>query len=128
MVKSEHNYIYGFEKLEVWKNSITLAKLVYNITANFPKNETYGLTSQIRRAIVSVSSNIAEGSSKNSYKDQARFSEMAYGSLLEVLDQLIISYELEYINEECYIECRNQIEVLSRQLNAYKNSQITRIM
>ena len=128
MVKSEHNYIYGFEKLEVWKNSITLAKLVYNITANFPKNETYGLTSQIRRAIVSVSSNIAEGSSKNSYKDQARFSEMAYGSLLEVLNQLIISYELEYINEECYIECRNQIEVLSRQLNAYKNSQITRIM
>ena len=128
MVKSEHNYIYGFEKLEVWKNSITLAKLVYNITANFPKNETYGLTSQIRRAIVSVSSNIAEGSSKNSYKDQARFSEMAYGSLLEVLNQLIISYELEYINEECYVECRNQIEVLSRQLNAYKNSQITRIM
>ena len=128
MVKSEHNYIYGFEKLEVWKNSITLAQLVYNITANFPKNETYGLTSQIRRAIVSVSSNIAEGSSKNSYKDQARFSEMAYGSLLEVLNQLIISYELEYINEECYIECRNQIEVLSRQLNAYKNSQITRIM
>lgn len=128
MVKSENNYIYGFEKLEVWKNSITLAKLVYNITYNFPKNETYGLTSQIRRAIVSVSSNIAEGSSKNSYKDQARFSEMAYGSLLEVLNQLIISYELEYINEECYIECRNQIEALSRQLNAYKNSQISRIM
>lgn len=128
MVKTKHNYIYGFEKLEVWKNSIVLAKLIYNITNNFPKNETYGLISQIRRAIVSVSSNIAEGSSKNSYKDQARFSEIAYGSLLEVLNQLIISYELEYINEDCYLECRNQIEVLSRQLNAYKNSQITRIM
>ncbi len=126
MVNLNESYKFGFEKLEVWQNSIQLSKLIYYLTLSFPKEETYGLTSQIRRAMISVSSNIAEGSSKNSLKDQARFSEIAFGSLLEVLNQIILAYELSYISEENYIDCRNKIEIISRQLNALRKSQMDR--
>ncbi len=126
MVNLNESYKFGFEKLEVWQNSIQLSKLIYYLTLSFPKEEIYGLTSQIRRAMISVSSNIAEGSSKNSLKDQARFSEIAFGSLLEVLNQIILAYELSYISEENYIDCRNKIEIISRQLNALRKSQMDR--
>ena len=126
MVNLNESYKFGFEKLEVWQNSIQLSKLIYYLTLSFPKEETYGLTSQIRRAMISVSSNIAEGSSKNSLKDQARFSEIAFGSLLEVLNQIILAFELSYISEENYIDCRNKIEIISRQLKALKKSQVER--
>lgn len=126
MVNLNESYKFGFEKLEVWQNSIQLSKLIYYLILSFPKEETYGLTSQIRRAMISVSSNIAEGSSKNSLKDQARFSEIAFGSLLEVLNQIILAFELSYISEENYIDCRNKIEIISRQLNALKKSQVER--
>ena len=126
MVNLNESYKFGFEKLEVWQNSIQLSKLIYYLTLSFPKEKTYGLTSQIRRAMISVSSNIAEGSSKNSLKDQARFSEIAFGSLLEVLNQIILAFELSYISEENYIDCRNKIEIISRQLNALKKSQVER--
>ena len=126
MVNLNESYKFGFEKLEVWQNSIQLSKLIYYLTLSFPKEEIYGLTSQIRRAMISVSSNIAEGSSKNSLKDQARFSEIAFGSLLEVLNQIILAFELSYISEENYIDCRNKIEIISRQLNALKKSQVKR--
>ena len=101
MVNLNESYKFGFEKLEVWQNSIQLSKLIYYLT---------------RRAMISVSSNIAEGSSKNSLKDQARFSEIAFGSLLEVLNQIILAFELSYISEENYIDCRNKIEIISRQI------------
>lgn len=78
------NFVYGFEKLIVWQKSIELAKIIYSITSKFPKNETYGLSSQIQRAVVSISSNIAEGYVKYSPKEQIKFSEIAYGSLMEV--------------------------------------------
>lgn len=119
-----HNF--GFEKLDVWNSSIELSKLVYDVTNSFPTDEKYGLVSQIRRAVVSISSNIAEGSSKVSLKDQARFSEIAYGSLMEVLNQIIIAKNFGYISQESYLTVRNEIEKVSRQLNAYKNSQIRR--
>jgi four helix bundle protein len=119
-----HNF--GFEKLDVWNSSIELSKLVYDVTNSFPTDEKYGLVSQIRRAVVSISSNIAEGSSKASLKDQARFSEIAYGSLMEVLNQIIIAKNFGYISQELYLTVRNEIEKVSRQLNAYKNSQIRR--
>lgn len=86
MIKTGKNYQYGFEKPDVWHNSIEFAKLIYTITNILPTYELYGLTSQIRRAAVSISSNIAEGSSKKSMKDQARFSKIAFKSLLEVLN------------------------------------------
>lgn len=117
---------YGFEKLEVWKASIKLAKLIYKTTSEFPNEEKFGLVSQIKRAVTSVSSNIVEGSGKKSLKDQARYTEISYASLLEVLNQLRLAYELEFISESKICELRLEIENLSKQLNALKNSQIRR--
>ena len=119
-------YEYNFEKLEVWKFSIEFAKKVYEITESFPDIEKFGLVSQIRRAVVSLSSNVAEGSAKQSLKDQARFTEMAFGSLMEILNQMILSFKLKFIKEKDYIDIRNYIENLSRQLNALKKSQLKR--
>ena len=119
-------YEYNFEKLEVWKYSIEFAKNIYEITEKFPDIEKFGLVSQIRRAVVSVSSNIAEGSAKQSLKDQARFTEIAFGSLMEILNQIILSVKLKFIKEKDYIDIREHIENLSRQLNALKKSQLKR--
>ena len=119
-------YEYNFEKLEVWKLSIDFAKKVYEITESFPDIEKFGLISQIRRAVVSISSNVAEGYAKQSLKDQARFTEMAFGSLMEILNQMILSFKLKFIKEKDYIDIRNYIENLSRQLNALKKSQLKR--
>ncbi len=118
---------YSFEKLEVWKNSINFAKLIYKITAKFPSDEKFGIVNQIRRATVSISSNIAEGSGKNSLRDQARFIEIAYGSLLETLNQIILSYELSFIKYNEYCLLREKIESIARQLNALKKSQVKRL-
>jgi len=120
------NYVYSFEKLMVWQKSIELAKQIYSITSNFPKEEIYGLTSQIRRAVISISSNIAEGYVKSSSKEQIRFSEIAYGSLMEVLNQVIIAKEIGYISEANYLSIRQGIEEISRMLNALRNSQINK--
>ena len=120
----EHKF--GFEKLEVWQSAIDLSKLIYSATSYFPQIELYGLVSQLRRAVISISSNIAEGSCKSSLKDQARFSEIAFGNLMEVLNQIIIAKNLDYISEGKYLECRTVIEKISRQLNAFKNSQLRR--
>lgn len=88
------SYIYSFERLEVWQKSGKLVEQVYHYTRQFPVEEKYGLANQLRRASVSVSSNIAEGSARWSKKDKARFHELAYGSLIEVLNQLILSNDL----------------------------------
>ena len=117
------NYVYSFEKLIVWQKSIELAKQIYSTTSNFPKEEIYGLSSQIRRAVVSISSNIAEGYVKSSSKEQIRFSEIAYGSLMEVLNQVIIAKEIGYVSEVDYLSIRQNIEEISRMLNALRNSQ-----
>ncbi len=117
---------FSFEKLNVWQNSIDFVENIYKITDKFPKSEIYCLTSQTRRAVISVPSNIAEGSTRKSFKDQARYSEIAFGSLLETLTQLIIAYKLKYINEDDFNSLRIEIEKISRQLNALKNSQIER--
>lgn len=117
---------YSFENLTVWKESLKLSVLIYNITKQFPKEETYGLTSQIKRAIVSVSSNIAEGSSKSSMKDQTRFSEIAFGSLMEVLNQIILACKLNYIDYKKYEEIREEIDYVAKLLSGYRKSQIER--
>jgi four helix bundle protein len=116
--------IYSFEKLEVWQLSRQLTSRVYKISKTFPEEEKFGLTSQIRRAMVSVCSNIAEGGSRNSYKDKARFTGMAFTSLMEVLNQLIISFDLEYINEKEYINIRSKINPIANMLNALHKSQL----
>ncbi len=100
---------------------------VYKLTGQFPDSEKYNLTSQIRRAAVSITCNLSEGTSRSSFKDQARFSEIAYGSLLEVLNLLIVAKDLNLILEENFSELRSQIETLASQISGLKKSQLQRI-
>lgn len=113
---------FSFEKLEVWKRAKDLTLEIYKITRQFPDEEKFGLVSQLRRATVSISSNIAEGSSRKSRKDQARFYIIAFGSAIEVLNQLIISNELEYISEDQYKELREELEIMMAMLNRLHDS------
>lgn len=115
---------YPFEKLEVWILSKKLCIEVYRLSDNFPAKEIYGLRAQVTKAAVSVSSNIAEGSSRTSRKDQAHFSQIAYSSLMETVCQLIIAQELGYIGERDYEAIRASIEVISNKLNALRNYQL----
>lgn len=87
------------KNLEVWKISILIVKNLYSLTENFPKNETYGLTNQLRRASISISSNIAEGASRNSILERKRFYEIARSSAVEIDTQLEIALLLNYIDK-----------------------------
>ncbi len=117
-------YLYAFEKLEVWKESIKLVKEIYVLTNNFPENEKFGLVSQLRRATISISSNLAEGTSRSTDKDKAHYTTMAYSSTMEILNQLIISNELKFIDEKSYLETREHIYKISNMLNALRKSQL----
>jgi four helix bundle protein len=98
----EREHKLTFEKLQVWHAAKDFALQIYGVTKGFPGSELYGLVSQMNRAAVSVMSNIAEGSSRTSRKDQAHFSQMAYSSLMEVACQLQLALELKYCNSQAY--------------------------
>ncbi|HPS83584.1 MAG TPA: four helix bundle protein [Bacteroidales bacterium] len=117
-------FTYSFEKLEAWKESKVLSKMVYKFTVTFPDYEKFGLVTQMRRAVISVCSNLAEGSSRISAKDQAHFYQIAYGSLMELLNQIIISGELGFIEDSIVSQSRDQIEKVSRMINALRNQRL----
>lgn len=113
--------IYGFEKLKVWQESRQLVVIVYEHTRQFPSDEKFGLTAQIRRSAISVASNIAEGSGRSSIKDRQKFYRIAYGSLMELLNQLIIAVDLGMISEDLLnVEFRPLIEKISLSLYTLK--------
>ena len=116
-------YSYSFEKLQVWQKSICLVKGIYEITQLFPKEERYGITDQIRRSVISIPTNIAEGVARKTNKDQAYFSTIAFGSLTELINLLIIARELEYLSVDSYESCRAQIDEVARMLNGLRKSQ-----
>lgn len=117
-------YNYSFEKLHVWIESKELTKEIYQITGQFPFEEKFGMTSQLRRACVSICSNIAEGVSRSSKKEKAHFTTIAFSSAVEVVNQLIICLELEFISLTQYISARKKIESITNKLNALRKSQI----
>ena len=119
--------LYSFEKLEIWKRAKQLSTDIYTLTKHFPEEEKFGITNQLRRSAISVSSNLAEGSTRKTSKDQARFSEIAYGSLMEALNLLILSDELGYITTEVLMNLRKNIDELANMINAYHKSQLRRI-
>ncbi|MDD3582250.1 MAG: four helix bundle protein [Desulfobacca sp.] len=90
----------SFRDLDVWRKSIDLVKEIYQITGKFPPSEIYGLTNQIRRAAVSIPSNIAEGQGRNSAKEFRQFLGIALGSIAEIETQLIIAQEIGYLSNE----------------------------
>jgi four helix bundle protein len=118
---------YPFEKLRVWQAARDLSRAVYLVTGKFPQRELYGLISQCNRAAISVAANLAEGSSRQSRKDQAHFSEIAYGSLMELACLLILSRDLGILPDVSEQDLRRSIEQLSPQLNALHRSQRSRI-
>ena len=94
--------MFNFEKLDVWQKAIDFADFVYKHTRNFPTDERFGLTNQMRRAAVSISSNIAEGTSRMSQTDFARFIEIATGSVFEVVSQAFVGRRQGFLNEETF--------------------------
>ena len=100
------------------------ANEIFEATKKFPSEEIFGLTNQIRRAAVSVTANIAEGSSRKSKKDFAHFLQISYSSLVEVLSHLFIAYDLEYFNEKVFITAKKDINKISNKINALYNSQL----
>lgn len=121
------SYQFSFEKLEVWQMARMLASEVYKTTQSFPSEEKYSLISQIRRSAVSVSANIAEGTTRQTAKDQAHFTTISFSSLMELFNHLIIASDLGYIKEQELIEFRSKIQPLSVKLSNLKASQVKRI-
>ncbi|WP_442902126.1 four helix bundle protein [Flexistipes sp.] len=117
------DYVFPFEKLEVWKLSKAFATKIYKNTENFPNEEKFGLVSQLRRAAVSVASNLAEGSSRKSKKDQAHFSQIAYSSLMEVLCQLEIARDIGYISKNDLQDLRSDASKIAYMINSLRRSQ-----
>lgn len=120
-------YQFSFEKLEVWKLARELTSLLYRTTSKFPPDERFGLVSQIRRAAVSVAANIAEGSSRMSPKDQARFTVFSFSSLIEVFNHLTIAKDLGYIDEFLLQDYRKKIQLLSVKLSNYRATQLKKV-
>ena len=112
----------ALEILRVYQTSRDLVKTIYSVLAAYPSNEQYALCDQLRRASVSVPSNIAEGMSRSSDKEKAHFIEISYGSLMEVLCQMEISKELNYVTEEQMKDIENQITIIAKQLSKLRTT------
>ena len=116
-------YVFPFEKLEMWEKAVELVTDIYTVTKSFPREEVFGITAQIRRSAVSVASNIAEGATRISPKDRANFSVIAFSSLMELINQLEIATRLGFLEREGYNQIRINVEMISRMLIAFRNSQ-----
>lgn len=112
-----------FKEIIAWQKSHQLTLEIYNITKNFPKNEEYSLTSQIRRCAVSIPSNIAEGFKRKTQKESERFYNISEGSLEELKYQLILSKDLKYIEDQQFNSMYNQAEEVGKVLHSWKTSQ-----
>lgn len=110
----KENIVRTHRDLDVWKKSIDLVTLIYKYTAEYPKDEVYGLTSQIRRCAVSIPSNIAEGSARTTKKDFSYFLAIALGSVAELETQLIISRNLNYLSEAVLDELISELISIRR--------------
>ncbi|WP_363331727.1 four helix bundle protein [Flavobacterium sp.] len=111
----------------VWNDAKEITKTIYQLTASFPSSEKFGLSAQLRRAAVSICSNIAEGSARSSYKDQAHFTNIAFGSTVEIVNQLILAFELNFLEESQYLDLRKSLLGLSNKLNSLRNTQLSRM-
>src|SRR3989338_4323228 len=116
-MNEESKKIRSFTDLDTWKEGHVLVLMIYKITKDFPREESFGLISQLRRAGVSFTSNIAEGFSRKSYKDKAHFYSISLGSLTEVENQIIIAKDIDYIDLETFNKLILQIYELHKMTN-----------
>jgi len=114
--------MFRFEKFDVWQKAIDFADQVYSKTAKFPNDERFGLTSQMRRAAVSMSSNIAKGSSRSSDVDFARFLKIPYGSLMEVVSQAMIAKRQGMLSEDSFDQLSSDAERIARMLSGLRGT------
>lgn len=110
-------YIKSYKELIVWQKSVQLVKEVYLLTDNFPKSEIYGITSQMRRASISIPSNIAEGYGRKSTKEYTQFYSISYGSALELETQIIISKELKLADSDKFLKAELLMKEILKMLN-----------
>ncbi|TAJ13015.1 four helix bundle protein [Patescibacteria group bacterium] len=114
--------ISSYKKLVVWQKSMTLVVNIYEATNKFPASERFGLISQMQRASISIPSNIAEGSERNTKKDFAQFIHIALGSTSELETQIDIAFRLKFINSEKYSELEKQVIEIKKMLVSLKLS------
>jgi four helix bundle protein len=115
-MKMEESMKKPHKRLDVWNKSIDLTIDIYKISETFPRAEVYGLTGQMRRAVVSIPSNIAEGAARQTKKEFMNYLHMAQGSLSELDTQLVICSRLGYISTDTYKEIENKTETISKML------------
>jgi four helix bundle protein len=114
--------MFRFEKFDVWQDAVQFATTIYESTRAFPREEQFGLTAQMRRAAVSISSNIAEGSSRSSDRDFSRFVEVAYGSLMEVVAQAFIAKSQSLLAASQFDKLYADAESIARKLSGLRNT------
>jgi len=119
-------FTFPFERLEVHRLALDFVDLVYNLTDKFPREEKYGIVSQARISASSVAANIAEGSARISAKEQARYSEIAFGSLAETFSHLLAAQRRDYLEKEQVDNLRPLVFELSNKINALRKSQMKR--
>ena len=112
--------MHNFRKLGIWQKSRALVKEVYRLTPTFPDHEKFGLRTQIQRSSISISSNIAEGSGRNSSKDFSRFLDMAISSAFELENEIIISNDLEYISEKELKGIISKVQEIQRMIKGFQ--------
>lgn len=112
------SYLKSYKELIVWQKSIELVKQIYIITGKFPKVELYGIISQMRRAVISIPSTIAEGYGRKSPKEYAQYLSIAYGSALELETQIIISKELNFVKPGDFTKAEDLLMEVSKMLNS----------
>ena len=118
--------IFNFQKLEAWQKARTFVSLTYSISKKLPKEELFGLASQMRRSAVSVVANIAEGTSRHSSKDQANFTTMAYGSLMETVTHATVAFDQKFITENDFETLQIEAFRLAQVLSALRRAQLNR--
>lgn len=114
--------MHRFKDLEIWKKSRLLCSKIYDVTSNFPETEKFGLTNQFRRAAVSIPSNIAEGSSRHSNKDFARFLQITLGSAYEIETKLPIAFDLKFINKSELDPLLKDLESIAKMTSKFKST------
>lgn len=124
---SEEKIIFGFEKLLVWQKAMELTVDIYKLTEKFPRAEQFSLTDQIRRATSAVAANITEGNARKTGKDKAHFTIIAFSSLMETMNHIILAFKLNYIHESTLDMYRIKIKEIASMLSSLQNYQLSHL-
>lgn len=116
--------MHNFKELHIWKRSRQFCAEIYSITSRFPESEKFGITNQLRRASVSIPSNIAEGSSRKSNKDFSRFLEITLGSAYEIETQLLIASDLNFLNKDELDKLLNELGEIIKMVSKFKSNNL----